>query len=897
MSSEVTQQSLPQSVQIENTQNENNTSGMSNTSKLGIGIVTSIIIIVIILVLLYFLKIKPSDDLILSLQTDITNYKKQIEEQKSSLNVNSNDIKDLVTKIKLKEDEIKTLNNNLTTKTNEITGLKSQVDSKTNDLKTKTNEITGLKSQVDSKTNEINRLNNDLLVKTNEIVTKTNTITNLNNNITNITAEMNTYKELYDVIRPYIQSITITGVINPNDKRKLEQLLVIINGIKDKLNTVYTVVTLSDMKDKLDTLVDKMNIMKNKLAGNGNTLAIDNITETKVNDLIIAELNKLLETLPTETQATYVYNNLKTFVKLPSNATSTDINNAINALNTELNNNINLYSSSLNGSGTVDTTSPLTNKLSNIFNNLSVTKQFYDLIKSTFYTNIDINPPTEFNYIIPSTTTPSATSDGVKEDIKNYIENSLKFLKYIQTNIPSVSNESNINSLQTLKTRLETIKTLADQVSNLNTQVSNLNTQIINLNTQINNLTAQLASYKDNGVDNGLINKNKLRNVMLTKGWDIYNVPSSTEGQNLFNYNSTEKGPAFDIGYCMSDPIKCGTQVMTATGKVFKRNPQGAANSLRLSKEDNKDLYVLLNQPYEIDFTGLGAEYYDPTKPTHVKTKILENSILMNTSLDDDSAIGSAGGNFPDCLKNKINNTTDPYDAAKIGQYGPNFGNTIIGYDIDNSTTYNMNIPKKFDGINTADGSYPNYRLAEFYGNGERSKTRIYKSSGQYDEYKTNLSDTPLCPSGQNVVYIPEARVGKFYTNNLSNPTADNVDEWDNTNNLAFVKLNSMVSGNANEKDSGSANNISNNIKNILGNNIFGFNDLTYVGINNTDRFPGSEKLMQMRYKCGKSLYENTGPWCNVYKKRTPESKFKLYPKSGHMVYIKNPNDFDFTGI
>ena len=568
--------------------------------------VIPIIIAIIIILLGYFLRVRPDKDLINSLT-------KQIEDCKNSETI----IKNLKAEIEEKKIEIaKLISKNTSSNTSSTSTTSTSTTSNSND--------------------SIEKLNNELK----ELNTKyEDKVKELDNSLREKNAILKTYQDLSDALNPLINEINDDNTIIGNDIAKINEIkkldkirkiIEILTSIKNKMQTLNLTYNLNELNTIINTNFDKLSIVKTKL----NLTSINSINANSLDDWF----NSKIQLLPVDQQSSLVLSELRTLIgsgNLSAVQIKTVISNIINKIN------------NANSTPTTD----IETKANEIINNLNLYKPFYDLRNyiplTTLSSQISAYNP---NYTVPTT----INSDDAK---KTYIENSIKFLDY-------AINKLQTQDLSVLKQKIDTISTLQSQVTNLQ---------------------SQLDKYTNSHITSEYVPIDKLRNVVLTGKFDV--------GMGLEVKNNEvvilDNKPFFMLGACADGPSICGVQlsergavnkekgIESKHGSVlYKRKTVGEPKLMDISYNDAYPRrFILLNHPEEIDWTGLNqdhkeqGDYYDKiNKPNHVKSKILKNAILTNTSLKTFPLTAITKQVFPDCLTQ-----IDQYDVALIGQYGPDY--------------------------------------------------------------------------------------------------------------------------------------------------------------------------------------------------------------------------------
>lgn len=587
----------------------------NNNIKLGVSIVFSLLLIVAILIL-YFVIIRPDKDL-------INNLTKQVEDCKNSETI----IKNLKAEIEEKKNEIAKLNGKINSLNNSLN----------NSTRTTSKSTTSNSNDVEKLNNDLKELNNDLIELNKKYEDK---VKELDNSLREKDAILKTYQDLSDAINPLINEINDDNTVIGNDTAKMNEikklnkirkLTEILTSIKNKMLTSNLTYNLNELNTIINNNFDKLSSIKNQLELN----SINAINEKSISDWF----NSKIPSLTVDQQSNVLLSELRTLIG-SGNLNSVQIKTVISNIINKINNNTNFTP-----------TTDIETKANQIVNNLNLYKPFYELGNSVPLTT-PASQATEYktNYIVPTT----INSDDAK---KTYIENSIKFLEYA------------INKLQTQD--LSILKQKIDSISSLQSQVTNLQ--------------SQLDKYTNSHITSDYVPIDKLRNVVLTGKFDVGQNASQNE---MLMFNNK---PFFMLGACADGPSICGVQLsdrnINAAGQeskhgnvLYKRKTGGGAKLMDISYKDTyPQRFILLNHPEEIDWIGLNeerkdqGEYYDKiNKPNHVKSKILKNAILTNTSLKTSPSGIRTVEPFPDCLKF----LGTEYDVALIGQYGPDYDAT-----------------------------------------------------------------------------------------------------------------------------------------------------------------------------------------------------------------------------
>jgi cell shape-determining protein MreC len=599
--------------------------------------ITIVIITLIILIFVYYSKFNnDKNDLVNSLNKTIEDYKKQI-------------------------DDLKTQTASLPSKQTEIASLNAKITELNTNLNTKQTEIASLNAK-------ITELNTNLNTKQNEIASLNAKITELNTNLNTKQNEINTYKELSDAFLPILSDITITSSNNPTNIQKINRLKEIIAGVKTQIESFGLIYNLNDLITFLNTYLSKLQTIKNQIPLN----SINDINQNTLDNWFNSKIN----TLSADAQSLVILSQLRDMFNTP-NARAGDIMTIINNIKAKIYTHIDTLL--VNNASKTD----VENKLDDIFTKLSLYKPYYQLLADFNNNSNRLNPTdvlTNISTNLGDYNLPSNNTNVDYTTIKSYIENSMTFLGYMSKKLSD--NNTNIATLQGLKAKIDNISVLQTTITNLQAQVANLQDQLNKyLSTHI--IVSAIGTKITDGNNigkytnyDGSVPIDKLRNVMLTNNFDF------SPGATTVWVNGLS---AFRIGTCYDGPSVCGVsqterkfdtngkEIEPDNSTVYYRN-NGASKSLRIQKIGPKR-YILLNQPNEIDWSTAGSEYYDENKSDkHVKLKILEDSIMTNTSLDLNTAslLGSTTP-YPSCLDR---GDIKEADILQIGQYGPTYNGT-----------------------------------------------------------------------------------------------------------------------------------------------------------------------------------------------------------------------------
>jgi uncharacterized protein YoxC len=640
--------------ELDQNSSRDNSSDNSDKKSLFLPIYSAIITIsLIILIFVYIFKVKKdNDDLVNTLNKTIDDYKKQI-------------------------DDLKKQTVNLTTKQNEIDDLKKQIaelKTQTASLPSKQNEIASLNATLTTKQNEIASLNakiaeltTNLTTKQNEASSLTAKITELNTNLNTKQTEINTYKELSDAFLPILNDIIVTSSNNPTNIQKINRLKEIIAGVKSQIESVGLVYNLNDLITFLNTYLSKLQTIKNLIPLN----SINDINQNTLNNWFNSKIN----TLPAEDQSRVLLSQLKDMFNRP-NSNAGDIMTIINNIKAKIYTHIDTLL--VNNTAKTD----VENKLDDIFTKLSLYKPYYQLLADFNNNSNRLNPTDTLTNISTNLGDYNLPSNNTNVDyttIKSYIENSMKFLGYMSKKLSD--NNTNITTLQGLKAKIDNISVLQTTITDLQTTITNLQDRLNKyLSTHIVVTTIGTKITNGNNIGkytnyDGSVPIDKLRNVMLTNDFDFSSNASAVwiPGTSAFKTGACYDGPSV-CGVSQTDRNfdTDGKEIEPSTSTVYYRKG-GAPNSLTIQR-GGKKRYILLNQPNEINWPIAGSEYYDSNNPDYVKLKILEDSIMTNTSLDLNTAtlLGSTTP-YPSCLDRS---DIKEADILQVGQYGPTYNGT-----------------------------------------------------------------------------------------------------------------------------------------------------------------------------------------------------------------------------
>jgi hypothetical protein len=687
------------------------------------------------------------------------------------------------------------------------------------------NDIEGYKKQIDTIKNSQGDINN---LKA-EIKTKTEQIATLTSNLNSKTNELKNYQELNNALSPLLSQIIVSS--NSNNLEKINRLKEIINNIKTQIENIGLVFNLNDLATLISTNFNKLQTIKTTINAN----SINDINQSSLNNWFNSRINNL----PENTQNSIMLRDLRSLLNSNSYTATEVINIITNIINKIRNYNETLVSST---TGTTDDEK----KINQIMTNLSLYKSYYNLLID-FNNNIaNLNPTIEQTITY---TYPTSSTNINYNNIKSYIENSMKFLGYFSKKLSTTTNT--ISSLEALKTKLDEIALLVDENNSLRTELQKY--QFTHIRTWVEGSTIK-----------GSVPIDKLRNVVLTKSFDVGYGDNTTSSDMLITNNT----PFFAFGDCVDNPSKCGVKISSYHAT---ENPEYKMNILKRKNNADKlninyntadtQRYILLNQPDEIDWSGLSSAttantIYNASNPNYLDLKILENSIMTNTTIDKatiDNTSSNTNYRFPNCIS-QIGDGVDNYQIAEIGQYGPIYENN---YEVKNDTeTFN-------------DNSFSNYKAIRLTETGSSQTVNT-------------------CPADEKVIYISDGSVGTITAEGKDTGT------WDNNNRISKISEDEIV-GKGIKKNNIPAPIISDKMKNdFLGKNNFTFTHLD--NILTIDPFPNQLKTAQLYYKCGKLVRRNIGPWCNLYKQNA-NMKMSLKPKSSNMVYISDPTKIDYTGL